>query len=148
MKPDDPARHTSEVTVPELPQRVLNTYARLWQLETWLRRLVYIELRALAGDRWVSKIRGAEKPKETDKRLSHMPTPEEDPLSYRTFLLRQARQIRDLVERRKPFYEPLVLALVDPSAPVPGGRRLDVGVGRTGFQRLSHPSPVSGVVLQ
>jgi hypothetical protein len=85
MKPDDPAQHTPEVIVPELPQRVLNTYARLWQLEMWLRRLVYIELRALAGDNWASKIRGAEKPKETDKRLSHMPTPEEDPLSYAQF---------------------------------------------------------------
>jgi hypothetical protein len=38
-RPQSPAR----VLVPELPQRVLDTYCRLWQLETWLRRLVYVE---------------------------------------------------------------------------------------------------------
>lgn len=42
--------------VRELPGRVLDTYARLWQLETWLRRMVYVELRALKGDDWAAKI--------------------------------------------------------------------------------------------
>ncbi|HMJ11324.1 MAG TPA: hypothetical protein VK524_07935, partial [Polyangiaceae bacterium] len=36
--------------VPGLPERVLEAYARLWQLETWLRQLVYVNLRAKAGD--------------------------------------------------------------------------------------------------
>lgn len=73
------------MTVPGLPQHILDTYARLWQLETWLRRLVYVELKAFAGDDWASKIRNAEKPKEKDKCLSHMPIPEESPLSYTQF---------------------------------------------------------------
>lgn len=37
------------------------------------------------------------------------PDGEEKALSYRTFLLRQARQIRDLVRGARPLYEPLVL---------------------------------------
>jgi len=76
-KPQTPAR----VLVPELPQRILDTYARLWQLETWLRRLVYIELRALRGDDWASNVGDTEKMKQADKRLTHMPSPEEDVLS-------------------------------------------------------------------
>src|SRR5689334_21289794 len=71
--------------VPELPQRILDTYSRLWQLETWLRRLVYVELRALKGDEWELPIRGASKPKEADKRLTHMPSPENNSLSYLQF---------------------------------------------------------------
>ena len=72
-KPQAPARSI----VPELPQRILDTYARLWQLETWLRRLVYVELRALCGDDWASKVSDTERVKKADKRLTHMPfTPE------------------------------------------------------------------------
>jgi len=37
------------------------------------------------------------------------PEGEDKPISYRTFLLRQARQIRDLVRGARPHYEPLVL---------------------------------------
>jgi len=37
------------------------------------------------------------------------PEGEDKPSSYRTFLARQARQIRDLVRGARPFYEPLVL---------------------------------------
>jgi len=81
-KPTDVSPHS---IASELPERVLHTYSRLWQLETWLRRLVYIELRALAGDEWRLKIRGADSPWEADKRLTHMPTTESDPLSYVQF---------------------------------------------------------------
>lgn len=73
------------ISVPELPERVLQTYSRLWQFEIWLRRLVYVELRSLMGDNWEQKIRGAEGPRKADKRLTHMPTVEDDPLSYAQF---------------------------------------------------------------
>ncbi len=76
---------TQPSEVPELPQRALTTYARLWQLEIWLRRMVYVELRALKGDDWSEEVGRFDKPFEADKRLSHMPTPEEDPLSYAPF---------------------------------------------------------------
>lgn len=42
----DPFERALEATAWELPRRVLATYARLWQLETWLRQMVYVELRA------------------------------------------------------------------------------------------------------
>lgn len=68
--------------VPEVPKRSLSTYARLWQLETWLRRMVYVELRALLGDDWNSTLPKAEGAFKWDKRLIHMPTPEMNALSY------------------------------------------------------------------
>lgn len=68
--------------VPDLPDNRLETYARLWQFETWLRRVVYVELRALLGDDWKDPIRGAERSLQADQRLTHMPTPETDPVSY------------------------------------------------------------------
>ena len=42
--------------VGELAPEVLAAYAHLWQFETWLRRLVYVQLRALDGDSWESKM--------------------------------------------------------------------------------------------
>lgn len=70
--------------VSELHPQVLETYAHLWQFETWLRRFVYVQLRALDGDAWETKIKAAnaKKPKENDKRMSHMPTSEDDVLSF------------------------------------------------------------------
>lgn len=70
--------------VSELPPQILETYAHLWQFETWLRRMVYVQLRALDGDAWESKIRTgtAARPKDNDKRMTHMPTPEDDVLSF------------------------------------------------------------------
>jgi len=79
---DIPADAPDEV--PELPKRVLSTYARLWQLETWLRCMTYVELRALHGDGWNKSI-DANKHLNADKRLTHMSTPEKYPLSYITF---------------------------------------------------------------
>ena len=35
-----------------MPIQAINTYSRLWQFETWLRTMVYVELRALLGDDW------------------------------------------------------------------------------------------------
>lgn len=48
--------------VSELPPQILETYAYLWQFETWLRRMVYVQLRALDGDAWESKIRTGTQP--------------------------------------------------------------------------------------
>ncbi len=46
-----------------------------------------------------------------EQRLVTEFTPEEgeEPLSYRAFLVRQARQIRDLVRGARPLYSPLVI---------------------------------------
>lgn len=76
---------TTVERVAGLPPESLETYARLWQLETWLRRMVYVELRALAGDQWASRVNQADKASRSltaDKRLTHMPTPASTILSY------------------------------------------------------------------
>lgn len=65
----------------EVPERALRLYARLWQFETWLRRMVYIELRAKLGDGWNTSF-NKNRPFDADKRLRHMPTPEMNALSY------------------------------------------------------------------
>lgn len=72
-------------SVPELPQRVLSSYARLWQFETWLRRMVYVELKSRDGDSWGQSFGRSEHPRNSDKRFTHMPTPEDDPLSFGQF---------------------------------------------------------------
>lgn len=74
-------------TVGELSQRVVETYVRLWQLEIWLRRMVYVEFRAAYGDEWENYIdtNQAKKYRKADDELKHMPTPEADLLSYSTF---------------------------------------------------------------
>jgi hypothetical protein len=78
------ADQQSEVAdeVPGVPKRSLATYARLWQFETWLRRMVYVELHALLGDNWNANIPKSSNSLQSDKRLIHMPTPELDALSY------------------------------------------------------------------
>ena len=42
--------------VGKLPPERLSTYARLWQFETWLRTMVYVEFRARYGDSWTSHL--------------------------------------------------------------------------------------------
>ena len=75
----------------KLPPERLRTYARLWQFETWLRTMVYVEFRARYGDSWISPLNiRSDKPYENDKRLSHMPTRETLPISY--------MQLTDLLE--------------------------------------------------
>ena len=67
----------------EVPLESLLTYARLWQFETWLRTMVYVELRAQNGDSWDSYLKSRNsRAYKNDKELSHMPTRENLPTSY------------------------------------------------------------------
>ncbi|MBK3745438.1 hypothetical protein G3A39_40450 [Paraburkholderia aspalathi] len=66
----------------DVPMQVINTYARLWQLETWLRTMVYVELRALLGDDWGKGLNANSWALQADKALTHMPTAEMNALSY------------------------------------------------------------------
>lgn len=90
-------------TAPELSEKVLDAYARLWQLETWLRRMVYVELRAFRGDNWAASIENQkiEEALKSDKRLTHMTTPEQDLLSYMQF-----SQLRRIVGENRSLFEP------------------------------------------
>ena len=66
-----------------VPPERLSAYSWLWQFETWLRTMVYVELRARYGDSWETNLtnlnHGAYK---KDKKLTHMPTRESLPTSY------------------------------------------------------------------
>lgn len=88
--------------VPELPKQALEAYARLWQFETWLRRLVYVQLRAMDGDRWEAKINASKTkaPKDNDKSLTHMPTAEDDVLSFV-----QMSELKRVVSENWHFFE-------------------------------------------
>lgn len=68
--------------IAEVPVQAVNTYARLWQFETWLRAMVYVELRALLGDDWARDLNSNSSAFKADKSLTHMPTPEMNALSY------------------------------------------------------------------
>lgn len=74
---------------PFLPSDASNRLLRLlWQLEVWLREMVYVELRARHAD-WKKPIADVVKnwpPRSigADKRLTHMTTRHEGPISYLT----------------------------------------------------------------
>lgn len=72
--------------VPELSGDRLIIYARLWQFETWLRQMVYVELRAKYGDDWNKHLKGnVDHARDSDQLLTHMPTPEKMELSFVSF---------------------------------------------------------------
>jgi hypothetical protein len=88
-------RHIIELPSEVSPQSVAG-YARLFQLESWLRELVYLETKAHFGkDWWIeceaalarSKAPGipAKKSLSKDKLHPHMATPENDPLWFLSF---------------------------------------------------------------
>lgn len=70
--------------ISEINEESLIIYARLWQLEKWLREMVYIELKSKKGRNWI-KFDKTKSKYEEDKKLRHMPTADQSPLSYLTF---------------------------------------------------------------
>lgn len=98
--PDDEFEQQAHRSVwPPLPEGRLECYVRLWQLELWLRELVYLELKSRYGTAWSSRLFGyGTQPQKADARLTHMPTREQGPLSYITFssLLKTIRKNRHL----------------------------------------------------
>lgn len=66
-----------------MPSASAALYARWWQLETWLRELVYVELRSLYGQRWSSAVSPVDARLKQDAAFSHMSGPDNDnPLAY------------------------------------------------------------------
>ena len=87
-----------------LPGELLSTYARIWEFETWLRMMVYVELRARYGDDWEKHLANKEnigRFQGQDKRLSHMPTLERLPTSYA-----QLRHILSTVSNEWNLFSP------------------------------------------
>jgi hypothetical protein len=66
-----------------LPVRSVALYARWWQLETWLRELVYVELRARDGRKWVDSVKTAIGRQNQDAAFTHMSSADSaNPLAY------------------------------------------------------------------
>ena len=67
-----------------LPPESVRIYCRLWELETWLREMAYVELKSTYGLSWSDRLKSFEHHKDKDKLLIHMTTPEDSPLAYHT----------------------------------------------------------------
>jgi hypothetical protein len=66
-----------------MPWQSLALYGRWWQLETWLRDLVYVELRARHGAKWADLVKAAIGRQNQDAAFSHMTgVDNENPLAY------------------------------------------------------------------
>jgi len=67
----------------DMPPQSVALYARWWQLETWLRELAYVELRALLGTGWADPIKVAVSRQQKDAVYTHMTGIDNDnPLAY------------------------------------------------------------------
>lgn len=86
--------------IEDVPIQSVNVYARLWQFETWLRTMIYVELRALLGDDWALDLKTGAGPFQADKSLTHMPTPEMNALSYS-----QLSSLLKLIEKHWQVFE-------------------------------------------
>lgn len=89
-----------------LPARALASYSRWWQLETWLRSLAYVELRAKYGAEWVNQLdQRAVSRRTRDQRRAYMASPDwEDPLAYL-----DSTPLFDLIDREWPLFDPVLL---------------------------------------
>ncbi len=68
-----------------VPQSAVRLFRMCWQLEQWLRTIVYVELRAARVD-WEAPIEKQAKISfDNDKQQHHMSTPHQSALSYLTF---------------------------------------------------------------
>ncbi len=92
---DPISEHALQAVVPHfMPPASAALYARWWQLETWLRELCYVELRALHGANWQSVVKNRPERQAKDAAFTHMSGPDNDnPLAYLDY-----SQLLDLVE--------------------------------------------------
>lgn len=67
-----------------MPALASALYSRWWQLETWLRSLVYVELRSAKGASWASELpAGSATRQQKDNEFRYMQTPDaQDQLAY------------------------------------------------------------------
>ena len=70
--------------IPEVNESSLILYARLWQLEKWLREMVYVELKTKKGRSWFN-FNKTKNTYDADKAFNHIPTSDDNPLSFTTF---------------------------------------------------------------
>lgn len=89
-----------------MPQESVAIFARWWQLEMWLRELVYVELRSLHGAGWESAAAAATGRQQQDAKFLHMSSVDSDnPLAYLDY-----SQLLRLIEEHE---DQLRYALID-----------------------------------
>jgi hypothetical protein len=116
-----------------MPAEAMATYARWWQLETWLRSLIYVELRARYGEGWVDHIDPTATSRQTrDAAITYMSTPDgDDPLAYL-----DAGKLLDLIDTEWEIFEESLLP-----AKVWTGRRPELIGIRNRIGHLRRPNP-------
>jgi hypothetical protein len=86
-----------------LPPESLALYARWWQLETWLRQLAYVELRARDGRQWHCTVQAGRQSQ--DAQFRHMTsTDNENPLAYLDY-----SQLVDLIDKNWDLFAPTLI---------------------------------------
>jgi hypothetical protein len=66
-----------------MPEESLAIFMRWWQLETWLRELVYVELRSMYGADWDARVTASAGRQKQDAKYLHMSSADNDnPLAY------------------------------------------------------------------
>jgi Swt1-like HEPN len=83
--------------LPEMPADAPMTYIYLWQLETWLRQMIYVEFKSELGADWsnIFQQEKAEKSQQGDTVMTHMPGPERQLLSFSSL-----SDLRKIIEAR------------------------------------------------
>lgn len=88
-----------------MPHAALASYARWWQLEYWLRELVYVELRAKYGLEWGGHVRAGVGRQAQDAAYTHMEAADtENPLAYLDY-----SQLIQVIESEWNLFEPSLM---------------------------------------
>jgi hypothetical protein len=88
-----------------VPPESLALYARWWQLETWLRQLAYVELRARDGRQWDQAVLAAAGRQSQDAQYRHMTSSDtENPLAYLDY-----SQLIDVIGRNWDQFDPALI---------------------------------------
>ena len=89
-----------------MPPSASALYGRWWQLETWLRSLVYVELRAAYGPEWASRLpKHSEKRRQGDEAFRYMATPDAQALLAYT----DAAGLFEIIDANWPIFEDALL---------------------------------------
>ncbi|MEU4709971.1 hypothetical protein AB0G00_26450 [Nocardia salmonicida] len=116
--------------------RSLALYARWWQLETWLRELIYVELRATFGVKWEDVVKAATGRKNADASFTHMSGPDNgNPLAYLDY-----SQLLEIIDTHWPKF---ALALIEANSWKGRQEELKRIRHRIGHLRKPHPDDLS-----
>ena len=103
-------------------------YGRWWQLESWLRSLVYVELRAQRGAAWADALpKGSETRQDGDKKFRYMKTPD----SQNLLAYADASALFNITVEHWELFEHALLSK-------------NVWAGRIALVGKGHPSVVGG----